>query len=411
MPEYRKPPCIIKDDNIIGSGGNSNVYNAYNSRFVCKVFLTKSRLSTERQNIRYKRFCKEICIQKELSQKMRGVLPVEDFCYNDIFIDNQPAWFMMPKAYKFNIKFCKSFIEKIKDLIELGEIIEELHSYNMAHRDIKPKNILIYNSDIYLSDYGLVWIKEEDEPIGVRERMGPIKIMPPELEINEDINECDYRKSDVYLFAKLVWMYLKGDEYGFKGPYNRGAKQIYLDKEIYLCPSFDPIHDMMLGATKDNWQERISISDCLAFLREQLALAENQMSEDEINNHIYREKILLFDSTVVPSVKVYNELEQINSLLNSIIPGAKMEFSDGLESWEISPKRYKYLSNSVLVLYEEIPNGNVKRTLLSIISAEKHEGKIVLKTSHINEEVLRKYRNNQWNIIDGDYNAVIISPF
>jgi len=66
-----------------------------------------------------------------------------------------PAWFMMPRANKFNVTIHKSIVQKLEDMLELGRIINEIHACHMAHRDIKPENILIMNNQIYLSDYGM----------------------------------------------------------------------------------------------------------------------------------------------------------------------------------------------------------------------------------------------------------------
>lgn len=44
--------------------------------------------------------------------------------------------------------------------------------------------------------------------------------MPPELENVQTDLDLDFRPSDVYLFAKVLWMTLKGDNIGFEDNIN-----------------------------------------------------------------------------------------------------------------------------------------------------------------------------------------------
>ena len=252
--------------NRVGRGGNGQVYITNNPNLVCKVFSVNGDISIERREKRYERFCQEIRTQKDLATKIQGVLPVEDFCIPEELSDDQPAGFTMPKANGFDVCNQKSLEDKISDLIELGNTIKNLRSLNMAHRDIKPENILVYNNCIHLSDYGLIWIEGVSNLTNMPEKNGPIKILPPELESCEDINGCDYEKSDAYLFAKVVWMYIKKDKNGFKGPYSRSATQIYLRQNEYERMSLEPLHLMLIKATKDDWNERIGIMECLQYL-------------------------------------------------------------------------------------------------------------------------------------------------
>lgn len=411
MLEYKAPPCQMTKKNKVGNGGNGQVFLTNDGKQVCKVFHIEGNLSREKIGRRYKRFCKEIQVQKTLAESITGVLTVYDYSAPENYSNKKPAWFTMPKAASFNIYNGKSLQDKLKDLIELGEIIEKLHMWDMAHRDIKPDNILIYQNHVCLSDYGLVWIDGENTLTQSPERIGPIRITPPELEVCEDINRCDYKKSDVYLFAKVSWMYIKEDKNGFKGSYRRGAHQIYLEKEAYGCVSFEPFHLMMLGATKDNWEDRIDISECLKLLKQQLMIVCGELSNEIQERYRLQEECLFFDQVVPPDYKIYEDPEKIVALLDRIIPGVEIELSDGLEKRIVKPKKYKSLAKNLMALYMEEPGRRMSRILLNISLMEQHDKKIVFMTSQLEEGVVKKYQRPRDFIINGKNRGYISTDF
>lgn len=411
MQEYRKPPCRMIKDNLVGSGGNGTVYVAMDSELVCKIFSADKKLPRDKVEKRYERFCNEILVQKELATKMEGVLPIVDYCVPDKYDEEMPAWFTMPKAYVFPfMNNRKDISSKIVDLIELGEIISELHSNNRAHRDIKPGNILIFDNRIILSDYGLVWTEGENWLTNEPERIGPIKILPPELERCEDLNGCDYKKSDVYLFSKVAWMYIKVDNNGFKGPYNRGSSQIYLDSKKYNCACLEPFHMMMEEATKEDWHKRSGITDCIRYLRIQRAIICGEISEEELKNYILKEKTSYFEANVHPDYKVYSTPDRLAGLLDSLIPVTQFEFKCGIDSYNIKPKKYRFLSDSAILFTEELPNRRNYQVILNIYTAEIHEKIIVLNTAPLSKEDNEKYNNGQYHIISAVTKAEIKRP-
>lgn len=179
-------------------------------------------------------------------------------------VESYGLWYFMPKAESYNPgKFDLS--EKLEHMLQLGNCIKQLHKMGLAHRDIKPKNLLILNGRLCLSDFGLIWCtNEEDEHITeVNDGMGPQAIRPPELRSIAEVEGVDYRKSDVYLFAKTIWMVLKCNNHGFLGEYVRGKSGIYIDKKSLNIVTAEPLHRLMESATKDDWNERIDIRDCL----------------------------------------------------------------------------------------------------------------------------------------------------
>lgn len=58
---------------------------------------------------------------------------------------------------KLNEKNEISFIDKIKWVIQLCDILEECHNNGIYHRDIKPDNIIISENNLYLVDFGIAY--------------------------------------------------------------------------------------------------------------------------------------------------------------------------------------------------------------------------------------------------------------
>lgn len=171
---------------------------------------------------RYKRFKNEIIALNELKD-IEGIMQVIDKkCPQDILQTMDEAWYLMPKAKPYRLTRAPKLYTPIIDMLQLAEIIKCIHERNGAHRDVKPENIFILNGRLVLSDFGLYLGEEEERLIEFNERIGPYKIMLPELENVQTDLDLDFRPSDVYLFAKVLWMTLKGDNISFRGQYQRG---------------------------------------------------------------------------------------------------------------------------------------------------------------------------------------------
>lgn len=123
---------------------------------------------------------------------------------------------------------------------------------------------MILDDRLVLSDFGLYWGIEEERLTEFNERIGPYKIMPPELENVQTDLDLDFRPSDVYLFAKVLWMTLKGDNIGFRGQYQRGDVQIFLNKEVFGdVITLEPIHKLIEQATFEDMNKEYQFTNVL----------------------------------------------------------------------------------------------------------------------------------------------------
>lgn len=373
----------------LGKGGNGAVYDVkLEENEVIKFPVVAKFFEYEGPNKekRYARFRKEIHALQDLNG-IEGIIDIIDMkCPEGTPQSKNEAWYLMPKAKVYRVNQKKDIYYKITDMLQLAHIIQNVHKKEGAHRDIKPENILILNDKIVLSDFGLYWNVREDRLTVTNERVGPYKIMPPELENVQDDLEIDFRPADVYLFAKVLWMTLKEDAIGFRGQYQRGDAQIYLNKEKYEnVVTLEPIHKLMEEATFDEMRKRISIAKCIEYLELQckIMIEPKSISKRKIDQLQYEEYSKRVIANNEPDEVSYTDKNIISDMLKGIISLADFY----IESIETNQREQIQITDIVaeqrgsckLLLY--IDGNKIKEYLLNIkvMRYSKSNGKIVLE--------------------------------
>lgn len=397
MKKYQNNHISFTLMDEIGSGENGKVYNVNivegkqwlkencseidTEQLVVKFFSVDKRDKKLREE-RYRRFCNEIITLNKMGTSIHGIIPIIDFYYvKECPKKNDEAWYIMPKAQPKKINSKEKIENILSDMLQLAETINFIHQHDIVHRDIKPDNILIYKNRICLCDFGLVYV-ESEALTQTGEKVGPLKILPPEMDgMWEPIRGYDYKPSDVYLFVKVVWMYIKGDYYGFRGEYRRGDSQIYLEKTKFNIKTFEPIHEMLEGGTKTKYMDRISIEDCISLLKKQLSVCDGTMDAKQLQEYIYKENMLYFKNTEIPNIVSYNEENTIKKFMEQSIDGYLFVISDGNSSIEIEPLAITNYSENVFEISYSLISKDMRKLVLSVnrIQIEDDKVRVVIK--------------------------------
>ena len=321
--------------NKLGCGGNGEVYSvavesagdslSAGNDFVVKILVVNSCDEKELKK-RKDRFKKEITEVIRFQEKVTGIIPIYDASILTCS-DSDILWYIMPFAERYVPKHY-SVSQRLEQMLKLGNCIKQIHDLGFAHRDIKPRNLLLWNNSICLSDFGLVWNIDSDEEhiTEVNDRLGPQAIRPPELQPVEKIDGVDYRLSDIYLFAKTVWMVLNCNNHGFPREYSRKDNSVYIDCNKFGLETAEPLHQMLEGATKDNYWERITLSQCLAHIEDQLAVAKGESKDSMLSAWKYDENAKWINESLQYDEKIYTKSENILQILTSMANTAGLVF-------------------------------------------------------------------------------------
>lgn len=314
----------------LGHGGNGEVFDvrvsnkkpelpASETGYVIKI-LNSGKFKRNNREKRIQRFENEVRTVQSLEHQDLRIIPIYDSCLN-LESEQLYKWYLMPKAKDYEYAG-ESSIEKLIQFRKLGDTIKAIHEKGITHRDIKPDNILMFNGNCCLTDFGLVWDINNDVHItSANEAVGPILIRPPEMDYDADrlTVPIDYKLVDVYLFAKTLWIFLTGVSIGFRGEYSRSDKQIYFDKgKLSLGDTIEPLHRMMEDATKHNNSDRISLEKCLELIDGQIEIAESRYDEKEIGKLKYDEAVSEAREQVKPDIVSYNRFPNILDVLGRI---------------------------------------------------------------------------------------------
>ncbi len=326
---------VIKDN--IGHGGNGEVFAidiqdrtnlAVNLKasggYVLKKLKKMDGYKPDERAKREMRFRREIDAVCNKLMDIDGIVPILDSSFENPENNDPYQWYLMPQAKKF--EYTKYSVKEITYFfLQVAETIAVLHDRGMSHRDIKPNNLLIYNNRLCLTDFGLIWADDFDELMtGEKEDIGPDAIRPPELKAPIKPDGAMFQKSDVYLFAKTLWISLTRVKRGFYKRYSRSDDDIYLKSKLNIEQTLEPIHSLMESATYDDYMKRITIDECVELLQKQVAIFNGMLPQQELDEYIYDEKFHKSRQSAKPDEIIINNPFEIARQLNVMANGSKM---------------------------------------------------------------------------------------
>ncbi len=304
----------------IARGGNGEVWSASDpaaSRIAIK-FLMKIK------QIAYTRFRSEVKVLRDVAG-IAGILPV---IASDLPEDvgERRAWYAMPLATPLtSAANAWSPQQRVIAIAQAAYTMTALHKRQIAHRDIKLSNLVLYNKRCHICDFGLVDYPGKADLTGNKEQLGPIWTMAPE--VRRSGSTADPFPADVYSLPKTLWIILTGRFKCFNGQFipNRELSIKNSCGELYITP----LEDILVRATDHLPTNRPTIAEFASALTEWLAISK---SWEEHNPLQWKEAFSKLFPLSVPTRATWEDVDAIAAALNVIghIPNLNhMFFPDG----------------------------------------------------------------------------------
>jgi len=191
---------IIKE---LGRGGMGVVYKARDLKLDRIVALKQLHANTDANSESAKRlFLEAKAVAKLNHPNIVNVFDVgdnSDELYISMeFVEGKPLTeIIRSENYTFNLEYFKNISSQICSGLDYA------HSHNIVHRDIKPDNIMVTNSDaVKIMDFGLA--KQTDASSAMTQEgvaMGTAQYMSPEQIRGEDID----LRTDIYALGCMMY--------------------------------------------------------------------------------------------------------------------------------------------------------------------------------------------------------------
>ncbi|MFI9024127.1 protein kinase [Streptomyces sp. NPDC053560] len=207
------------------------------------------------------RFQQEVRWMQQLtSEAVTGIVPVLDADQHD-----PPEWFVMPQAQTLRSALSPrgrkaELREVVAAVREIADTLARLHERGIAHRDIKPDNLLYAQQRPLVADLGIAGWPERPELTAVGAAMGPLYFLAPEMRsFNPEKPAFD---ADVWSLAKTLFVLAKGLEFPPEGthyeqgsPYSLWAEgaeaSMDLAPVLEAATAYEPVRRLTMASFRD----------------------------------------------------------------------------------------------------------------------------------------------------------------
>lgn len=215
----------------------------------------------------------------------------------------------------------------VKVALQIASALEAAHAGGVIHRDVKPGNILFWSDglDVWLSDFGICLIREEDRSTPSGEVMGPRAFLAPELEHG---GKLDVSPSvDIYSLGKVIYYMLSGGDVipreeianeKFTAIFSRGGRFIHLKALLSHMICADGVRISTMATVRERLQQ---IADWDSAAGQSIVSQVSLKSADRIKQSIMQRKNVT-DENAAARVK---EKENVEVVLSSVKEWLKVE--------------------------------------------------------------------------------------
>jgi serine/threonine-protein kinase len=196
-------------ESLLGQGGMGRVYKAYDKNLDRVVAIKVVRQGVMGDAEALKRFKQELLLASKISHK--NILRIHDMGeVGDVkfismaYVEGPDLHHILRDTPKLPLGRILSFARQLADALAAA------HTEGVAHRDLKPQNILVAKDDhLYVSDFGLAK-SVEDDAIGITRTgafLGTPRYMSPEQVEGKPFDE----RSDLYAYGLILYEMATGD--------------------------------------------------------------------------------------------------------------------------------------------------------------------------------------------------------